>query len=326
MTTPGTSTPTDTAAHRRGQLPQLAGVPMLADGGIETTLIYHDGLDLPLFAAFPLLETRTGLAALRRYYDSYAEVARKHELGLVLESPTWRANPDWAAQLGYDAERLDRLNRQAIELLADIRDAHAKAVSPIVISGCVGPQDDGYNPARRLSAAEAEAYHTAQIRAFADTQADLVAAITMTYPEEAIGIVRAARASDTPVAISLTVETDGRLPSGHGLREAIGQIDGETDGGPDYYMLNCAHPTHFEHVLEAGAPWLDRMLGIRANASTMSHAELDDATELDEGNPDELAADYGRLRALLPHLTVLGGCCGTDERHIDAIATAWRSS
>jgi homocysteine S-methyltransferase len=309
-------------AHRHA-LPQLSGEPMLTDGGIETTLIFHDGFDLPLFAAFTLLESGPGRAALRRYFDSYVEVARTHGTGLVLESPTWRANPDWAAQLGYDAGRLDLANRQAIELLVAVRDGHAGTVSPIVISGCVGPQGDGYNPAGLLSAAEAQAYHAAQIRTFARTEADLVTAITMTYAEEAIGIVRAARDAGMPVAISFTLETDGRLPSGEALAVAIGRVDGETGGGPDYYMLNCAHPTHFEHVLEAGAPSLERIRGLRANASTKSHAELDEATELDEGDPHELAAAHDRLRGRLPNLTVLGGCCGTDERHIDAIATTW---
>lgn len=308
-------------SHRHA-LPQVRAEPMLTDGGIETTLIYHDNLELPLFAAFTLLDSATGRAALRRYFDPYVELARKHAIGLVLESPTWRANPNWAEQLGYDAERLDLANRAAIAFLVAIRDAAAEAVAPIVISGCVGPEGDGYNPEHQLTPDEAEAYHAVQIATFADTEADMVTAITMTYADEAIGIVRAARANGMPVAISFTVETDGRLPSGQPLAEAIAQVDAESDG-PDYYMLNCAHPTHFEHVLEPGAAWLDRIRGLRANASIKSHAELDEATELDEGDPRELAAAHERLRSRLPNVTVVGGCCGTDARHVDAIADAF---
>ena len=307
----------------RAQLPQLHGVPLLADGGMETTLVYHDGLELPLFASFTLLETTAGKAALLRYFESYIEVARKHGSGLVLESATWRANPDWAAQLGYDAEQLARFNREAIELLVTLRDEHAGDVSPIVISGNVGPQDDGYKPTRQMTSEEAEAYHAVQIGVFAATAADMICAVTMTYAEEAIGATRAARACGMPVAISFTVETDGRLPSGQSLGDAIAQVDRECAGGPDYYMINCAHPDHFEDALEAGAPWLERIRGVRANASRLSHAELDESTALDAGDPDELAADYLRLHDRLPQLSVIGGCCGTDERHVDAIAGAW---
>jgi len=296
---------------------------MLADGGMETTLIFHDGLELPLFASFTLLESAAGKAALLRYFESYIEVARKHGAGLILESATWRANPDWAAQLGYDAEGLARIDREAIELLAGLRAEHADDVSPIVISGCVGPQGDGYSPAETMSSERAEAYHAPQIATFATTAADMVGAITMTYAEEAIGVTRAARAHEMPVAISFTVETDGCLPSGQSLGDAIAQVDRETAGGPEYYMINCAHPDHFEDALEAGSPWLERIRGVRANASRLSHAELDEATELDSGDADELAAAYARLQRRLPGFCVAGGCCGTDERHIDAIAGTW---
>jgi homocysteine S-methyltransferase len=158
---------------------------------------------------------------------------------------------------------------------------------------------------------------------FREAGADMVCAITMTYAGEAIGVTRAARAAGIPVAISFTVETDGRLPSGQDLGEAIAEVDDETDGGPDYYMINCAHPTHFEHVLEEGAEWVSRIRGLRANSSRKSHAELDEAEDLDEGNPSELGAEYRALGSRLPALCVLGGCCGTDHRHVAEIASAW---
>jgi S-methylmethionine-dependent homocysteine/selenocysteine methylase len=199
--------------------------------------------------------------------------------------------------------------------MEEIRNSHDGA-APIVISGCVGPQGD---------AAAAERYHGTQIATFSETAADMVTAITMTYADEAIGIARAVARAGLPVAISFTVETDGRLPSGQALGEAIDRVDRETNGAPAYYGINCAHPTHFEHVLRAGEPWRDRIRALRANASTKSHAELDEAPELDEGDPPDLAARYAALRPGLPTLNVLGGCCGTDHRHVTEICETWLS-
>jgi S-methylmethionine-dependent homocysteine/selenocysteine methylase len=307
----------------RKRLPQLDGGLFLTDGGIETTLIFHRGLELPLFAAFTLLDDPAGAAALREYFVPYLELAAEHQTGFVLESPTWRASARWGQELGYSAEDLERLNRRSIQLLEELRaDYASRLTAPIVISGCVGPQDDGYDPAQLLSAREAEAYHAVQVGTFADAGADLVTAITMTYAEEAIGVTRAAAAAAIPAVISFTVETDGRLPSGQALAEAIGQVDAETGEGPAYYMLNCAHPAHFAEMLEPDASWARRIRGLRANASTMSHAELDEAEELDRGDPADLAGRYAELREALPGLNVLGGCCGTDEEHVGAIASA----
>jgi homocysteine S-methyltransferase len=304
------------------RLPQLDGDLFLTDGGIETTLIFHQGLDLPLFAAFVLLDDEEGTEALRRYYEPYLELARERGLGFVLESPTWRASPRWAAELGHNAERLDGLNRKAIALMEELRDAEDGG-APIVVSGCIGPQDDGYSPDTKLSAREAQGYHSTQIGTFADTSADMVCAMTLTYAEEATGIARAAHEAGLPSAISFTVETDGRLPSGQRLGEAIEQVDAETGGAPAYYMINCAHPTHFEEVIEGGTGWAGRIRALRANASTKSHAELDESEELDEGDPDDLGPRYAALRDRLPNLNVLGGCCGTDHRHVCAVRDAW---
>ena len=305
--------------------PRLDGELFVTDGGIETTLIFHRGLELPEFAAFDLLKDDASTEELRRYYIPYTALAREHGVGLVLESPTWRANPDWAAAIGYSREELRAFNRKAIALMEEIRAEHA-ASAPIVISGCIGPQGDGYQPEALLTAEEAEAYHAEQIGTFADTAADMVTAITMTYPAEAVGVARAAAAAGMPSVISFTVETDGCLPDGTPLGEAIAHVDRETGSAPAYYMINCAHPLHFEDVLEPGAPWVARIGGLRANASAKSHAELDEATELDEGDPADLAARHAVLKALLPGVRVLGGCCGTDHRHVDAICTAWQAA
>jgi S-methylmethionine-dependent homocysteine/selenocysteine methylase len=302
-------------------LPQrTAGRLFVTDGGLETTLIFHHGIDLPYFAAFDLLTDEAGREALRRYYAPYLAIARLRGAGIVLDSATWRASRDWGERLGYSAEQLVEANRCAVALVEELRDAEPAVDA--VLNGVVGPRGDGYVMGETMTAADAEAYHGEQIGTFAGTAADMVSAITMTYVEEALGIARAAQAAGLPAVISFTVETDGRLPSGQPLREAVEQVDAETGSSPAYYMVNCAHPTHFAGVLEDG-PWLERVGGLRANASTMSHAELDEATELDEGDPARLAADYRALRDRLPRATVLGGCCGTDDRHVAAVADAW---
>ena len=306
----------------RERLPQLDGGVFLTDGGIETTLIFHHGLDLPLFAAFDLLKNDAGTEALRAYYATYAQLANEQGVGFVLESPTWRASPGWGRQLGYSDEQLDALNRKAIALMEELR-AEYQSEAPIVISGCIGPEGDGYAPEAMLTADEAERYHSLQIGTFADTAADMVTAITMTYAEEATGLARAAAGAGLPVVISFTLETDGRLPSGQALGGAIAQVDDATDGAPAYFMINCAHPTHFAKAVADAGPWVRRIGGLRTNASTKSHAELDEAEELDEGDPDDLAARHAELKGLLPAVNVLGGCCGTDHRHVGAICNAW---
>jgi homocysteine S-methyltransferase len=310
----------------RDHLPQLNGETLLTEGGTETTMVFDQKIDLPLFATFPLLADEEGTGILRASYGPYIRVAREHGRGVVFESPTWRASSVWGEQLGYSPGELDAFNRKAITLLTSIRAEHEHEITPFVISGNIGPHSDGYNPSSMLSARDAQAYHATQIETLADTEADLISAFTLTYVDEAIGITRAARAADMPVVISFTLETDGRLPDSQSLPDAIARVDEETSGGPDYYMINCAHPSHFEHILEPGAPWLDRIGGIRPNASRKSHAELDESTELDSGNPDELGRQYEDLAKHFSNLTVLGGCCGTDHRHIDAIATSMLSA
>ena len=304
----------------RDALPQLEGGFYLTDGGIETTLIFHEGLDLPDFAAFHLLKTSKGDAALRKYFRTYTEIAKKFETGLILESATWRANADWGRRIGYSAETLANANRKAIHLLEKIRDEFETPQTTMIISGCIGPRGDGYIPDVAMTAREAASYHREQIEIFASSAADMVTAITMNYVEEAIGIARAAQNVNLPVVLSFTVETDGHLPTGQTLQAAIEQVDEATSAYPAYYMINCAHPTHFEHVLTGDGAWLNRIRGIRANASRKSHAELNEAPDLDSGNPFELGMQYSRLKNRLPHLNVMGGCCGTDHRHVEQIA------
>jgi homocysteine S-methyltransferase len=303
----------------RNDLPQLRGTPMLTDAGLETTLIFHEGMELPCFAAYPLLDSTDGRATLMRYFRRHISVAADHGTGFILEAPTWRASRDWGAQLGHGPDDLARINRQAIGFLGDLR-GQTQGVGPIVISGNLGPRGDGYQPDSAMTADEAEAYHAEQIGWFAETDADMVSAFTLSTVNEGVGVIRAAYEAGMPSVVSYTTETDGRLPDGTPLGEAIERTDMLTAGAAAYFMVNCAHPDHFRAALETKAAWLSRIRGVRANASRLSHAELDEAEELDPGNPAELGRDYAQLKRMLPNLSVFGGCCGTDHRHIEAMA------
>ena len=288
----------------------------LTDGGIETTLVYREGFDLPCFAAFPLLNEPRGRGAFRRYFDPFLELADARGLGFVLDTVTWRANPEWGARLGYDARRLAAANRRAVEFASSI----AASGDRVLVNGVVGPRGDGYVVAERMSADEAADYHAFQITELCAAGAERITALTLTYPDEAIGIVHAATAAGLPVVISFTVETDGRLPDGTPIGLAIQQVDLATASAAEFFMLNCAHPSHIARGLDGS---LDRVGGLRVNASALSHAELDEAVELDAGDPAALASDNAALRSWLPSVRLLGGCCGTDHRHVTEILAAW---
>ena len=307
----------------RNNLPQLNGKSFLSDGGLETTLIFHMGMELPHFASFNILDDPYGERIVREYIESYLTIARKHQMGFILESPTWRANKDWGYLLGYNQSGLNKINEKAIAQLEQIRNESEDTECPMVISGCIGPRGDGYRAETKMSVAQAKSYHKEQIRTFSHTAADMVTCFTINYINEALGIALAAKEYRMPVVIGFTLETDGKLPSGESLQEAIETIDDATSAYPAYYMINCAHPSHFMAELHTNGLWKERIMAIRANASKKSHAELDESEHLDIGDKDELAHDYLSMRALLPNLKVIGGCCGTDHTHIGEICHHW---
>jgi S-methylmethionine-dependent homocysteine/selenocysteine methylase len=306
--------------NRHSGLPQLGSKLFLTDGGIETYLIFQQKAELPCNAAYTLLASDAGTKQLHAYFDDYLRIAAEFGTGFILESATWRANPDWASKIGTSPKELEALTRKSIDMLFELRDRYASEVSPIVISGCVGPRADAYRPEDIMSEREAQRYHTPQIETFRSAGAELVTGITITNLSEAIGIARAAREAELPVVISFTVETDGTLPTGPTLAEAIERTDAAAEGAPAYFMVNCAHPTHIEPALQKPGSWVKRLRGLRANASSKSHAELDESPVIDEGNAPELGSEYRAIRERFPHINVLGGCCGTDHRHVSAIA------
>ncbi|MCR9212903.1 MAG: homocysteine S-methyltransferase family protein [Proteobacteria bacterium] len=306
----------------RNDLPQLKPSLFLTDGGLETTLVFHENIDLPHFAAFDLLQDTFGGLALESYYKPYLKIAAETGRGFILDTATWRANADWAQKLGYSQDELAAANQQSVNMLVRLRNQFETDAAPIVLNGVIGPRGDGYVAGELMSVEEAKSYHSEQIDTFAGTEVDMVTAVTMTNTHEAIGIVSAAEAASLPVAIAFTVETDGHLPSGQELRDAIMEVDAATEGYASYFMINCAHPTHFEDALLANGTWITRIKGIRANASSCSHEELDNATELDCGDPLELGRQYRELLEQHGHINILGGCCGTDHRHIEQISQA----
>jgi S-methylmethionine-dependent homocysteine/selenocysteine methylase len=292
----------------------------LTDGGLETTLIFHDGIELNHFAAFELLNDPHGTDVLRKYYQKYLDLARNFNTNFILDSPTWRANPDWGFKLGYSAEEISAINKFAIALLRKLQAQPGNAKIQTLVSGAIGPKGDGYVSSSTMKPLEAKDYHTGQIRAFKEAGADMVTAFTINYSDEATGIVLAAKALNIPVVISLTLETDGRLPGGEKLKDAIEATDAETGRYASYYMINCAHPEHFKSVLKTDSKWKNRIWGIRANASTKSHKELDESETLDVGDKCLLAEGYFALVQLLPNLRIIGGCCGTDHTHLEEVS------
>ena len=305
----------------RNDLPQLSGDLFLADGGIETDLIFNHGIEIREFAAHTLLSDAGGRQAVADYFRGFLALAGSSEAGFILDSQTWKTHLHWADDLGADADELRAQNEGSIEFIAGLRDEFSSNAKPIVLNGIVGPSGDSYAPGAKITADDAESYHARQIGWLAKTEVDMVTATTFTQSDEAIGFVRAARAAGLPVVISFTVETDGALPTGQPLGEAIEALDHATDASAVYFMVNCAHPDHFFHVLQ-DSDWARRIRGVRCNASRLSHAELDACETLDDGDPVELGNQYLELRRRMPWLNIFGGCCGSDLRHITEIARA----
>lgn len=294
--------------------PFRQGVRYLTDSGLETTLVFHEGRHLPAFAAYVLLEQEEGQARLARYYRQHAALAAAYGLGFVFETPTWRASADWGAVVGHSPAALGRINRRAVAMMREL--AREFPGVPTLVSGQIGPRGDGYDPGAAVSVEEAAGYHARQIRALA--AADLVTALTITSAAEGAGIALAASHLGVPAVVSFTVETDGRLPTGQPLGEAIEEVDAASEGSVLHFMVNCAHPEHFAGALSE--PAAARIGGLRANASRLSHAELEAAETLDDGDPHDLGQRYAVLAKALPGLVVFGGCCGTDARHVGCIA------
>jgi len=307
-----------------------SGRSFLTFGGVETHLIFDKGVELREFAAFEVLDDEAAWRALEdEFFFPTMNAALAHGHGMLVDCLVWRASPDYVAKLGRK-EGVAALNRRAVDaarrLVADwrARSGSTRESCPIVLTADLGPRGDGYKSST-VTADAAAKYHDAQVRSLADAGAEMLAGWTMTGIAEAVGLCAAAREHGLPIVVSPTVETDGRLPDGSSLGEFIQAVDEASGSYPLFFMANCAHPTHIGPMLAAARrddpSWLPRFKGLRANASTRSHEELDNSTALDRGDP----LDLGRRVAALKNahdLVVLGGCCGTDVPHLLAIAEA----
>ena len=302
-------------------LPGVTDQIFLTDAGFETSMLFLKGFDLPYFSASPLLRTTEGRAAMTEYFVPFIQLAQKQNAGYVLDTNTWRASPDWGGLLGYDRDDLVNINVEAVEFAKELRSQYSREQN-VLINGVIGPRGDGYDPGSVMSAEEAKDYHAFQVNIFARCNVDMISALTITNVPEAVGIANAAADANIPCVVSFTLETDGSLPTGQSLADAITEVDDNASSKPVYFMINCAHPDHFKSVIKTGGDWVGRIRGLRANASRMSHAELDCCEELDDGDPQELGQQYAELRQDLPNLSVFGGCCGTDHRHVTQICYA----
>lgn len=282
--------------------------------GMETDLIFNKGYELPEFAAFPMIDNPDGRERLEGYYEELIKIGRDTNVGIILNTPTWMANPDRAIGVGYGADDLPRVTHDAVALARGVAQKHDDVAT--LVSVQIGPQGDGYKPG--IAAIDASAaYHAPQIMAAKTSDADLVSAYTLGSTGEAIGISIAANRIGVPALISYTVETDGKLADGTSLAEAVLALSEQAK--PAAIMVNCAHPDHISNGLDGGA-WEAKLSGIIANASRQSHAELDECEVLDDGDPEELSLQLAELKKAHSGLTVFGGCCGTDLRHLRATA------
>ena len=302
----------------------------LADGGLETSLIFIYKLKLDLFASFLALGDGTGMEALRHYYKSYVAIAQRFKFGMILETATWRASPDWFEKLGFSLDQGSAIIHESVRLVKEIRDESiTPQFSQILIAGVVGPRGDGYkSDMDKFTFQDYQSYHTFTINELVKAKVDYIAAVTMTSVAEAIGIVLACRKSEIPCVVSFTLEVDGQLPSGESLSNAIAAVDSACQSYPMHFMINCAHPNHFFHLWKQPCEEYQRIRGIRCNASKKSHQELDECEELDSGDIEDLSrlyTEFGQNGMPLSsdQYRIIGGCCGTDARHIEHIAQSF---
>ena len=300
--------------------PRLENKIYLTEGGTETEILYKWGYELPEFAMFPLLDNAEADQCIRGIYRRYFDVAEAFETGLVILGHDYRASPDWARKLGYSLDGLAEMQHRTIDFLADMRSEYKGRVSDVYISGCIGPRGDAYGTGAEISESEAEDYHSVQLSTLRETDADMAIAATFNNIPEAIGVVRAAKNIGVPLGVSLTLTTESRLRSGPTLKQAVETIDEQTDGAAAWFGTNCSHPLEFEPAISETGVWTERLRYIRPNASRMEKIALCKLGHLEDGNPIELGQQMGDVAQRFPKMDILGGCCGTDERHLGEIA------
>ena len=301
--------------------PRLKDKIYLTEGGTETEILYKWGYALPEFAMFPLLDNPEADAVIRDMYRRYFDVAAEHNTGMLVLGHDYRASPDWGAKLGYSPEGLAEMERRTVRFLDEIRAEYSAKVTDAYIAGCIGPRGDAYGTGAEIGENEAEDYHSVQLPTLRETPADMAIAVTFNNIPEAVGVIRAAEGIGLPIGVSLTLTTESRLRSGPTLRKAVETIDERTNGAAAWFGTNCSHPLEFEPALADEGPWIERLRYMRPNAVKMEKLALCKLGHLEDGDPVELGHQMGDLARRYPQMDLLGGCCGTDERHLDEIAT-----
>lgn len=303
-----------------------SGATFLTDGGIETRLIYEFGIDLPDFASFLALFDDRGRAALREIYRGYLAVAAEFRMPMLVGAPTWRAHPECLRRFGFaKADDLRRVNAEAVAFLQDLR-RETRTETLVHIAGVIGPRRDGYRAEDAPALDEARAYHEAQAQALAGLGVDLLYAPTFPSRDELAGVAQAMARTGLAYALAPVIDPKGRLLDGHSFAEAVRLVDESTDPKPLYFLAGCVHPSTFlAAAAEGGDRTMPRMpgrlAGIKANASPLPPEELDRLGHLDADAPAVLAQEILAARRRYG-LRILGGCCGTNDRHIRALAEA----
>lgn len=291
----------------------------LSEGGTETELMYKYGFELPQFAMFPLLNNPDAVSKMREMFRSYLDVVANNGMCALMGGLDYRASPDWGELLGYSPAGLAEANHQSIAFLREIANEYASDIPEILIQGLIGPRGDAYARNAKITENEAEDYHSVQLETLKDTDVDLALAMTFNNIPESIGVARAAAKIGVPLGISLSLDSTSRLNSGPGLAEAITVIDAEVNQSPEFYSINCSHPVEYEPAIVPG-DWIDRVRGVRPNASKMEKIALCQIGHLEQGDPVELGELCGDLARRYPHMDIWGGCCGTWNTHLDEIA------
>lgn len=291
----------------------------MSEGGTETEIMYKYGFDFPEFAVFELLKNPKATTKLKRMYEEYFSVVSEQKMLALVGGLDYRASPDWGAKLGYSASGLADINHQCIEFLRDAAAPFLNEIDEILIQGLVGPRGDAYEKGKNISVDEAQDYHSVQLSTLKKANVDLVTAITFNSVPESIGIARAAKTINIPLCISLSLDSSSKLNSGPSLSEAIETIDKETENSVDFYMVNCVHPTEYEPAILYES-WMERIRGVRPNASAMDKISLCKLGHLEDGDPIELGRQVGDLMKRFPHMDIIGGCCGTWNTHLREIA------
>jgi S-methylmethionine-dependent homocysteine/selenocysteine methylase len=296
---------------------------ILTDGGIETRIMFETGITLPPYVQVTgLVKDPAGGPVLCRIYESYIAAARSFGLPVVIGTPTFRASMNFVLQAGLDGTgAVRRLNADAAAMHREIRAQSDHR--PIYIAGVIGPSGDAYRPEESLSAEEAREYHSLQAGTLAQSGVDFLYAPTFPAVEEALGAAMAMGATGLPHVVSFVLERNGRVLDGTPLHAAIERIDAAASPAPLFYSISCVHPSIAATALRDEAVFSNlvarRLNEFKANSSPLSPEELVQLDHPEGDDPDLFAAEMWKIHEDFG-LRVLGGCCGTDDRHIRALA------